>query len=389
MMKKTHYNILMVNLPFSGHTNPTLGLAQILVQLGHNVTYINAPDWQSKIEKTGAHFVPYDHYPDSLSERQKNVKSWSAAYQTVLRMGKDYDCLIYEMLFFPGKALADRLNIPAYRLFSTFSLNEKILTEFGKTGGFYLTSIFRFTFLRHLLSRKLQRTFQLAYDDLAKEISLNTPELNFTYTVREFQIDADTFDENHYQYVGPSINRPVEPPFDFTPFKNPIIYISLGTLLNRSVSFFKKCIKAFENEPYSIIISLGNRIKKEQLGTMPANVHLYSFVPQLQILERASLFLTHGGMNSVNEAIYYGCPMLVIPVGNDQPRVAQQVADLHLGKCLKRHNLNPQKIKQAAHIILKDSSYKNTILHFQKIAQTAGGNTLIAQTIIKDLQTKP
>ena len=235
----------------------------------------------------------------------------------------------------------------------------------------------------------MQRTFQLAYDDLAKEISLNTPELNFTYTVREFQIDADTFDENHYQYVGPSINRPVEPPFDFTPFKNPIIYISLGTLLNHSVSFFKKCIKAFENEPYSIIISLGNRIKKEQLGTMPANVHLYSFVPQLQILERASLFLTHGGMNSVNEAIYYGCPMLVIPVGNDQPRVAQQVSDLHLGKYLKRHNLNPQEIKQAAHTILKDSSYKNTILHFQKIAQTAGGNTLIAQTIIKDLQTKP
>ena len=77
MMKKTHYNILMVNLPFSGHTNPTLELAQILVQLGHNVTYINAPDWQSKIERTGAHFVPYDHYPDSLSERQKNVKSWS------------------------------------------------------------------------------------------------------------------------------------------------------------------------------------------------------------------------------------------------------------------------------------------------------------------------
>ena len=81
--------------------------------------------------------------------------------------------------------------------------------------------------------------------------------------------------------------------------------------------------------------------------------------------------------------------MLVIPVGNDQPRVAQQVADLHLGKCLKCHNLNPQEIKQAAHTILKDSSYKNTIWHFQKIAQTAGGNTLIAQTIIKDLQTKP
>lgn len=387
-MKKTHYNLLMVNLPFSGHTNPTLELAHILVQLGHDVTYINAPDWQDKIEKTGAHFIPYDHYPDSLSERQKKVKSWSAAYQTVSRIGKHYDCLIYEMLFFPGKALADRLNLPAYRLFSTFSLNEKILKEFGETGGYYLTSLFRFPLLRAFISKKLQKAFQLAYDDLAQEISLNTPALNFTYTIRDFQIDAKAFDDQHYKYVGPSIDRPDELSFDFTPFKNPIIYISLGTLLNRSVSFFKKCIKAFENEPYSIIISLGNKIKKEQLGTIPANIHIYPFVPQLQILERASLFLTHGGMNSVNEAIYYGCPMLVIPVGNDQPRVAQQVADLHLGKSLKRHSLSPQKIKRTAQTILRDSSYKNTVLSFQKTAQTAGGNTLIAQTIIKDLQDK-
>ncbi|MGT2751050.1 nucleotide disphospho-sugar-binding domain-containing protein [Streptococcus orisasini] len=388
MMKKTHYKILMVNLPFSGHTNPTLELAHILVQLGHDVTYINAPDWQSQIEKTGAHFLPYDDYPNSSSETQKTVKSWSAAYRTVLRVGKQYDCLIYEMLFFPGKALADQLGLPAYRLFSTFSLNEKILKEFGRTGGYYLTIIFRFPCLHHFLSKKLQKTFQLAYDDLAQEISLNVPKLNFTYTIRDFQIDNQAFDDKGYKYVGPSINRPDELPFDFTSFKNPIIYISLGTLLNRSVSFFKKCVQAFENEPYSVIISLGNKVKKEQLGKIPANIHLYSFVPQLQVLKRASLFLTHGGMNSVNEAIYYGCPMLVIPVGNDQPRVAQQVDDLHLGKYLKRRHLSSQQIKQAAKIILRESSYKKTSLHFQKLAQTAGGNALIAKTIIQDLQDK-
>ena len=53
----------MVNLPFSGHTNPTLGLAKVLADLGHHVSYINAPDWKEKIERTGATFIPYDNYP--------------------------------------------------------------------------------------------------------------------------------------------------------------------------------------------------------------------------------------------------------------------------------------------------------------------------------------
>ena len=114
----------MVNLPFSGHTNPTLGLAKVLVDLGHHVSYINAPDWKEKIERTGATFIPYDDYPETLSPSQKEIKSWSAAYQTVQRIGANFDCLIFEMLFLPGKALAVRLGIPAFPLFSPFTLYD-------------------------------------------------------------------------------------------------------------------------------------------------------------------------------------------------------------------------------------------------------------------------
>ena len=302
--------ILMVNLPFSGHTNPTLELAKTFVSLGHEVTYIHSPEWKNKIEETGAIFIPYDNYPITMTASQKEIKSWGAAYQTAERIGKNFDCLIYEMLFLPGKSLADRLGIPAFRVFSTFTLNAKILNDFGKTGGWYMTCIFRYPLLYKVVSRVLQRKFHLRYGNIAKEMTDNAPKLNFTYTIKEFQIYSDEFDNSRYKYVGASIGSRNEGRFDFSFMKQPIIYISLGTLLNTSAKFFRKCIEAFQNQSVSVIMSIGNVVKLEQLGKIPDNFFVYPFVPQLEVLQKASLFITHGGMNSVNEALYYGTPMI-------------------------------------------------------------------------------
>lgn len=383
-MIETGKNILMVNLPFSGHTNPTLELAKTFISLGHNVTYINAPGWKNKIENTGATFVPYDNYPATLSESQKEMKSWSAAYQTVQRIGKAFDCLVYEMLFLPGKAIADQLGIPSFRLFSTFTLNEKVLADFGKSGGWYLTSIFRFPILCKLMSKIICKKFNLRYDNIIREIVNNAPGLNFTYTIKDFQVYADEFDDNHYKYVGPSIGKRDEKNFDFSAFKFPIVYISLGTLLNTSVKFFRTCIEAFREQPVSVIISIGD-IDVKKLGKIPNNIFVYSFVPQLQVLEQASLFITHGGMNSVNEALYYGVPMLVIPVGNDQPTVALQIENLHLGKYVRRKGLTPVLLKKAANEVLADTSYKDVLHKFQLKSQAAGGNQEIVRLILSKL----
>lgn len=77
--------------------------------------------------------------------------------------------------------------------------------------------------------------------------------------------------------------------------------------------------------------------------------------------------------------------MLVIPVGNDQPRVAQQIEDLHLGKYLKRKTLTPTILKDNAKEILQDMSYKESIMPFQKKSQAAGGNAAIAEMILTEL----
>ncbi len=380
--------ILMVNLPFSGHTTPTLGLARIFVELGHHVSYINAPDWKERIEKTGAAFIPYDDYPETLSPSQKEIRSWHAAWQTVQRVGADFDCLIYEMLFLPGKSVADRLNIPAFRLFSTFALNERVLRDFGRTGGWYMTAIFRYPRLCGLFSKWIQKKFGLRYGNIAEEMERNAPDLNFTYTIREFQIYPEEFPAAHYKFVGPAVDGRMEEDFDFSKMRNPIVYISLGTLLNTSAAFFRKCIEAFRNEPVSVILSIGRTVRKEQLGEIPDNIFIYPHVPQLKILQRASLFITHGGMNSVNEALYYGTPMLVIPVGNDQPRVARQIEDLHLGKYLRRKGLTSSMLREQARMVLQDTSWQERLFLFQERSREAGGNAAIAEMILSELHRR-
>ncbi len=386
MFKKRR--ILFVNLPFSGHTNPTLELAKTFVSLGHDVTYIHSPDWKNKIERTGSVFVPYDGYPSTLTTSQKETKSWGAAYKTVQRIGKGFDCLIYEMLFLPGKAVADQLGIPAFRLFSTFTLNEKVLHDFGKTGGWYMTFIFRYPLLCKIVSQVLKKKFNLRYGNIAKEMTGNAPKLNFTYTVKEFQIYSGDFDSSRYKYVGASIGSREEKEFDFSKIENPIIYISLGTLLNTSVKFFRKCLDAFRNQPVSVVMSIGNVVKMEQLGKIPDNFFVYPFVPQLKILKKASLFITHGGMNSVNEALYYGTPMLVIPVGNDQPTVAQRIETLHLGKYMKQKDMDADSLRLSAMEILNNNSYKDTLREFQIKSQSAGGNMEIARQILAELDNE-
>ncbi len=251
-----------------------------------------------------------------------------------------------------------------------------------------MTFIFRYPLLCKIVSQVLKKKFNLRYGNIAKEMTDNAPKLNFTYTVKEFQIYSGDFDSSRYKYVGASIGGREEKEFDFSKIENPIIYISLGTLLNTSVKFFRKCLDAFRNQPVSVVMSIGNVVKMEQLGKIPDNFFVYPFVPQLEILKKASLFITHGGMNSVNEALYYGTPMLVIPVGNDQPTVARRIETLHLGKYMKQKDIDADSLRLSAMEILNNNSYKDTLREFQIKSQSAGGNMEIARQILAELDNE-
>lgn len=385
MSERKSYSILMVNLPFSGHTNPTLGLARMLTDMGHRVTYVHSPTWRDAVENTGVRFVPYDDYPLFPSPFQDRMRCWRAAYRTVLRIGAEYDCLIYEMLFVSGKALADRLGIVPIRLFSTFALNEHVLEDFGRNGGLYLTSIFRFPRLRSFISAPMSRKYGWRFRELEAEIARNSPTLNITYTPRSFQVYANEFPQSRYAFVGASIDGRCREPFEPPEGSGALVYISLGTELNKSERFFRRCVEAFGSTGMRVVMAIGDSVRPESLGPVPPTMMVRRRVPQLEVLSQASLFITHGGMNSVNEALFYGVPMLVVPVGNDQPTVARRVEKLGLGEALDIRKATPDVLREAAMRVLSDRECHARLSEFRQETRNAGGNAKAVKLIVEQL----
>lgn len=117
--------------------------------------------------------------------------------------------------------------------------------------------------------------------------------------------------------------------------KSPIVYISLGSIISDK-SFYRKCIKAFGDKDVSVILNTG-KVDPASLGSIPDNIYAFSFVPQIEVLSHADVFLTHCGMNSINEALCFGVPMVAIPFMNDQITNAEQL--VKLGAARRIHSL--------------------------------------------------
>ena len=387
-MEENKRRILMVNLPYAGHTNPSLGLVRCLVAAGHEVDYIQAESFRERVEASGARFVPYDEPPQSPVPALNEIRNWGAAYRTLKRIGANYDCLIYELLFFPGKALAAELGIPCYRLISTFALNRHLLRVLGRTGGPYLTALFRSECFCTALSRLFLPKFLLREKNLAEALVREAPPHNFIYTLRDFQPEEVCFPETNYHFVGPAIEERAEEPFSFGESGNPIVYISFGTLMHADKRFWKKLIAAFAGKRVEVVCSVGSEKLVRALGDLPSNVRVFAKVPQLTLLRRAVLFVTHGGMNSVNEALFYGVPMIVLPFGLDQPLVGRELQRRKLGRVIAPRELTAARLWRTAKDLRRDPEAREARIEMQRKAQASGGNLEAAKCISEDLAAR-
>ena len=178
--------------------------------------------------------------------------------------------------------------------------------------------------------------------------------MNFVYTLQEYQPYAEDFSEEHFKFLGPSIYVRKSEPIDFIKGDRPVIYISLGTIIKGDTAFFQKCIDTFCGEDVDVIISVGQKFKVKKLTNVPMNVHIYPSVPQIDVLEYADVFVTHGGMNSVSESLVKGTSMVVIPFVSDQPVNAGQIEELGLGKKMEYKQITSESLKQTVFSVLHD-----------------------------------
>lgn len=227
----------------------------------------------------------------------------------------------------------------------------------------------------HEISKQMipvNKKFNLNMRDYVIMRSSGDIQYKLMLTSKEFHLSGDKLDKSFY-FIGPSSieKRPKDESFSFQKDVNKkLIYISLGTLFNSNLNFFKDCIDAFGNsEEYQVIMSVGKVIDLKKFENVPKNFYIYNYVPQHQVLEIADVFISHGGLNSVNERLILNeKPIIIIPQAGDQFSNAKAISDFEAGISMFKDTINKKKLIDAVNsIIANEEKYKKGV---QKILQS-------------------
>ena len=352
-------------IPAHGHTNPMLPVAAKLVDRGNTVRFYSFNEFKSKIEATGAEFISCDSYLAKLTKREeaelKNVSITEMTIQgirTTLAMDEFLhneflsfkpEVIYTDSICFWGKLNAWKYGVPMVVSTSTFAFNQ-MSSQYMKNSPKELADMI---FGLPKISKELRKLKPYGYH-VHSALSLVQSDNNtdsIVYTSRHFQPYAESFSK-HYAFVGPSVFSKDEPDKEKL---RPLVYISLGTVINDRPDFYSRCIEALKDQDADILISCGNVIDIGALGVLPDNVKVYPYVDQPGILSRADVFITHCGMNSVSESLYMATPPVLYPQTSEQRAVARRTIEIGAGLMLTDDSV--KGIRSAVQEVLNNASY--------------------------------
>ncbi|MGG2089018.1 macrolide family glycosyltransferase [Priestia aryabhattai] len=389
--------VLFFNFPGEGHVNPTLALVEELVRQGEEVVYYCVEEYRGKIEKTGALFRPYENFlnPSHITKRvEKKIdpleallhmgRSMDKVIEDILNEIKDeeYDYVIYDNNFAAGWIIADILKLPKISSCTTFAINDEIFSTLMNIRGEMDKNS-----PKHQEIEKITTKWRDQYGViLTNNQNLMTcpGDLTLVYTSRLYQPDAEKFDES-FAFVGPSIaeRHDTKSIRLETNRDKKLIFISMGTVFNHQPELYTACFEAFRDSPYIVVLAVGRQTDLEQFSNAPSNFIVQPYVNQLEILKQANIFITHGGMNSSSEGLYFGVPLLVIPVMGDQPIVAKRIEELGAGLQLNRHELDALTLRNTTEQVLLNPSFKENSKRVGKSLREAGGYKRAVEAILK------
>lgn len=379
--------IAYVGLPAHGHTNPTLPVMKELVERGHEVLYYNAEWFRDKVEPTG---VTYRPLPEPLpTEREvsealhelidaSDIISRMAPHLTRFLIGEFErerpDLVIYDSAAMWGYIAARTHNIPNICFVTTFVLE-------GSQGAVGLGTMLRFIVSILPRAPKLLLWRRGMAQEFGKENSGGITEfadLNVVFTSEAFHPE-NSFVDGRFRFVGPSLDPATrDGTFPFEQLRDgPKVYISLGTINHLDEAFYRAVFTAFADYPAQFILSAGKNTDVKQLGEIPDNFLVFNYVPQLEVLQCVDAFITHGGMNSVHEGLYYGVPEIAVPHHFEQllngKRVAQTGAGILLGDKRPYGRVTAEELRQSLDEILHNPQYRQNAERIGRTLKEAGG----------------
>ena len=365
-------------IPAHGHTNPTLGLVKTLTEAGHQIWYFSFEEFREKIESAGATFISCDGYDFEMEDKENAdrvgkdkvfatellVSSTLALDDMTSRVIEEIrpDVVVSDSVAFWGKLAAMKHGLPYVSSTTTFAFNRYSAKYMQESAW----DIAKMLMAMPRINRQLKRLREKGYpvksllDIVQNDNDTNT----IVYTSRYFQPCAETFSDR-YHFIGPSM-RPITRPVEKTSEKT--VYISMGTV-NQNRQFYRNCINVLAPTGWQVIISMGTNT--DHFDNLPENIQVYESVDQMAVLSISDAFITHCGMNSASEGLYYGVPLVLFPQTPEQDAVAKRTEELGAGVRLK--SISEEDVLDALTKIINEPQYKEGAAKVSESFRACGG----------------
>lgn len=383
---------LFFNVPGHGHIAPSLPLVAELTRRGHEITYYASAGFRAAVEATGAAFQPYRTMDDDYftsrdlhgGRPQKVALELLTTAEAILpellacAASDPPDYILFDGMCPWGYLAAHALHVPAVASLALAppfspppSAMIKLLPVFARVAARDIGAGVQATKLGRSLAKRYGAPPPANFGSLLS----CQGDISISYTSYAFQPFADSVPAS-VRFIGWTMqDAPAGADgFSFEPAQGRrLIYVSLGTVNNDNSAFFRTCLAAFAGVDEFVIMSTGGRIAPESLGALPENVAIYRWVPQSEVLRRAALFVTHGGLNSIHDGLTLGLPLLLIPQQEEQTFNAMRVVELGAGLMLKRSQVTAERLRASAARLLAEPQFAAASRRIGDTLRTAGG----------------
>lgn len=417
----THFGLVCVPMP--SHLNTMLSLGGELKKRGHHVTLCGLVDTKSKAVEAGVDFCAFGEStfpPGAMDEcvAQQSILSGIAVWKQLNLWAEKWvsafceelpdrfrqlgvEALLVDAGTLEGGTVAELLGIPFATINSSIPINEEPNIPHSCTPWHYNPTLWcrwrnqlGYTFFNFLDRAYFQTLFKYRrkwnlpiYSGYNKYLS---PLAQLSQMAVEFEFPRAALPQwFHFTglYHKSTLREPISFPYERLTGQ-PLIYASMGTLLNRQMEIFHHIASACEVFDVQLVISLGQKTNSQSQLDLPGSPIVVGYAPQMELLKKASLVITHGGLNTTLESLYNGVPLVAIPISYDQPGVAARLVWTGAGEAVGLSRLNVPRLKTAIKGVLSEVSYKNNANRLQKALHRLGGVAQAADVVEQMVATR-
>jgi MGT family glycosyltransferase len=397
----------LITPPVPGHIHPTAALGRELIARGHRVTYFQVVDLEEKIRGEGLDFWrigeadhPRGSLPASLARlgRLKGIAALRFTIQAVARTSvmvcRDapqavgaarIDALLVDQMEPAGGAVAEHLGLPFVTICNALAINRDPVVPppfspwaYRETWWAGLRNRAGYA-VSDWLTRPVTRAVA-EYRSRWKLPALRSPDESFSTLAqicqmpREFDFPRTALPET-FHYVGP-LRRPspreVAFPWDRLDGRS-LVYASLGTLQNSREPLFRCFAEACRGLDVQLVISHGGGLSPTEAVGLPGHPLVVAYAPQAELLARASLTITHAGLNTVLDSLAAGVPLVAVPITYEQPAIARRVERVGVGRALSLGRLDPRRLGLAIRDVLQGGAVRQATTRISDAIRSAGG----------------